>query len=73
MRITLRVITRAKRSLVELQADGNYVVHTNVPPVDGEANKSIIELLSEHFRKPKTSIKIVKGETSKIKVVDVPD
>jgi len=38
-------------------------------PVDGKANKCLIEFLSKKFKIPKTSIKIVKGETSKEKTI----
>lgn len=38
-------------------------------PIDGKANKGLIEFLSKEFKIPKTSIKIVKGETSKEKTI----
>lgn len=37
------------------------------PPIDGLANKKIIELLSDLFSCPKTSIKLVTGIKSKHK------
>ena len=38
-------------------------------PIDGKANKCLIEFLSKKFKIPKTSIQIVKGETSKEKTI----
>ena len=38
-------------------------------PIDGKANKSLVEFLSKQFKIPKTSIKIIKGETSKEKTI----
>lgn len=38
-------------------------------PIDGKANKALVEFLSKNFKIPKTSIKILKGETSKEKTV----
>jgi len=38
-------------------------------PVEGKANKAVIEYLSKTFRIPKTSLQIIKGETSKEKTV----
>ncbi len=38
-------------------------------PIDGKANKALIEYLSKTFRIPKTSIQIIKGETSKEKTI----
>ena len=38
-------------------------------PVDGKANKALIEFLSKEFKIPKTSVEIVKGLTGKDKTV----
>ncbi|MFA4996192.1 MAG: DUF167 domain-containing protein [Patescibacteria group bacterium] len=40
-------------------------------PVDGEANKCVIELLSKHFSVPKSSIFIVRGLTSRNKIIQI--
>ncbi len=50
-------------------------IKITAPPVDGKANKCLIEYLSKLFKIPKTSVEIIKGETSKektllIKVLD---
>ena len=39
------------------------------PPVDGKANKFVIEFLSKTFKIPKSNFKILKGETSKEKTI----
>lgn len=39
------------------------------PPVDGKANKSVIEFLSKAFKVPKSYFEIIKGETSKEKSI----
>ena len=38
-------------------------------PIDGKANKALIEYLSKFFKIPKSSFKIIKGETSKDKTI----
>ena len=38
-------------------------------PIEGKANKALIEFLSKKFKIPKTSIEIVKGETTKEKTL----
>ena len=38
-------------------------------PIEGKANKAVIEFFSKQFKIPKTSIEIVKGETSKDKTI----
>ncbi len=54
----------------EIIKDGEiFKIKITSPPVDGKANKSLIEFLSKTFKIPKTSIKILKGETSKEKTI----
>ena len=36
-------------------------------PVDGKANKEIIEVLAKHFSLPKSAVVFKSGETSKLK------
>ena len=39
------------------------------PPVDNKANKFVVEFLSKRFKVPKTSIKIIRGDTSREKTI----
>lgn len=38
-------------------------------PVDGKANKALIEYLAKEFKIPKTSIQIIKGAANKEKTI----
>lgn len=38
-------------------------------PIENKANKAVIEFLSKQFKIPKTSIIVLKGETSKDKTI----
>ncbi len=40
-------------------------------PVDGEANEELIRFLAKHYKVPKSSLRIAKGEKSKYKVVEI--
>ncbi|WP_409478908.1 DUF167 domain-containing protein [Pseudobdellovibrio sp. HCB154] len=71
MKITVAVKPNSKKELVEQQPDGSYVVRVNVPPVEGRANERVIELLSEHFRLPKSLIALVGGQKSKKKIFSI--
>jgi uncharacterized protein (TIGR00251 family) len=46
-------------------------IRVNSPPVGGAANVELIEILSEEFGIKKTNIKIVKGHSSRNKVVEI--
>ena len=54
-----------------IKSDEGVKVKITAQPVDGKANKALLEYLSKFFKIPKTSIEIVKGETSKEKTVFV--
>ncbi len=38
-------------------------------PIENKANKAVIEFLSKFFKIPKTSIQVLRGETSKEKTI----
>lgn len=52
---------------------GGDIVRIKVtsPPVDGKANKSVIDLLSKKFKVPKKDIQIVSGEKSRNKRIRI--
>jgi len=60
----------SKNELIKL-SDGSYKAKLTASPVDGKANEALIELLSEEFDIAKSKIKIVRGLTNKIKIVEV--
>lgn len=73
MRISIRVKTNARRNEVTKLEDGKFLVRVTVPPVDGKANEKIIEVLAEYFGKPKRCVAILRGETSKEKIIEVDE
>ena len=69
--INIKVVSNAKAAAV-IRVDGlHYKVKVNAPPIEGKANKRLIEILAEHFHVPKSYITIIKGSTSSNKIVDV--
>lgn len=49
---------------------GQYLVHVKVRPIEGEANKAIINLLSGYLKIPKSQISLKSGPKSKIKLFE---
>ena len=70
MKITVRAIPNAKKVEVE-ERDGILRVKINLPPVEGKANKRLIEVLAEYFSIPKSRIKIIRGGSSKNKIIEI--
>lgn len=48
------------------------VCRVTAPPVDGKANRALVKLLSREFDVPKSKIRIVRGESSRDKLVELP-
>ena len=69
--IAVRVIPRASRNKIEVQADHSYKIHLTSPPVDGAANRQLIQLLSKTFSVPARQIEIVSGINSRNKIICV--
>jgi uncharacterized protein (TIGR00251 family) len=73
MRINVRVIPRSSRNTLEWEQDkpGALKAHLTAPPVEGAANAALIALLAERLAIPKRAITIVRGASSRHKVVDI--
>ena len=64
--LELTVVPRSSCNKFVQEVSGLKLKITS-PPVDGEANKKIIEILVKSFSCPKTSIQLISGEKSKKK------
>lgn len=69
--IDIRVIPRARRSEVGGVRDDRVVVRLAAPPVDGAANQALITFLSDRLERPRRSVRLLSGETSRSKRVEV--
>jgi len=67
----VRVIPRASRNEVEGITGNALKVRVTAPPVEGAANKALIELLAERLKIRKSQIEIVAGQTSQHKMISV--
>lgn len=66
--VNLRISPNAKKN--EIIKDGEIIkVKITALPIDGKANKALVEFFAKNFKIPKTSIEILKGETSKEKTI----
>ena len=66
--IKLKISPNASKNEIIKTEDGVKVKIT-AQPIDGKANKCLIEFLSKTFKIPKSSIEIIRGETSKEKTL----
>lgn len=66
--ITLKISPNASKNVI-IKSEEGLKVKITAQPIDGKANKALIEYLSKQLKIPKSSIEILKGETSKEKTV----
>jgi uncharacterized protein (TIGR00251 family) len=69
--VKVRVEPRSSRVQVVGVVGGILKVKLTQPPVGGAANRQLIQILAEHFQVSKSAVRIVRGETSKNKVVEI--
>lgn len=67
-KIHVHVKLKSKKEAVEQLEDSSFIVRCNAPPVEGKANKKVIELLSKYLKVPKSHFNLVKGHSCKLKV-----
>ena len=67
----VRVQPRAKRDEVAGERDGAIVIRLTAPPVDGKANAALIAFIAKAAGVPRSRVEIVRGATSRNKVVRV--
>jgi len=70
-KITVQGHPGAKRNEVIRYVEGVWHIRIAAPPVEGKANKMLVDYLSEILDVPKSRITIEKGATGKRKLVDV--
>ncbi|MDI3339517.1 MAG: DUF167 domain-containing protein [Sphaerobacter sp.] len=67
--LPVRVTPRAGRTAVDGIADGALRVRLAAPPVEGAANRALVELLADTLGLPKRGVEISAGERGRQKTV----
>jgi uncharacterized protein (TIGR00251 family) len=67
--LEIRVIPKSSKAIIKKE-DGFLKAYLTKPAQDGLANKQLIELLAEYLKVKKYQVRIVKGEKSRVKIVE---
>lgn len=59
----------SQEKIIETTPD-ELIVYLRAKPHDGEANGALIKAVSKHFGVPKTTVKITRGQKSRIKTIE---
>jgi len=71
--LTVRLQPRARRDEVVGERGGAIVIRVTAPPVDGRANEALCRLIAKAAGVAPSSVQIVRGHSSRDKVVRVAD
>jgi len=70
-KLHVRVYPNAARNQVSECLDGVWKIRITAPPVEGKANERLVTFLSTLFDVAKSNITILKGHSSRYKLLDV--
>ncbi|MBA3751688.1 DUF167 domain-containing protein [Candidatus Dependentiae bacterium] len=65
--VTVKVIPNSGKVSFSLDSSGRFKVHLKSLPVDGKANKELLQLFAKALEIPSADISIVSGLTSRLK------
>jgi uncharacterized protein (TIGR00251 family) len=70
-RVTVSVIPKASRQMVEWLSDTEAKVWVHAAPEKGKANKAVRQVLAKDLSIRASQVRIVSGETSRKKIVEI--
>ena len=71
MNLNIKVHPRANRNTVEVSDDGAVTIRVTAAPDRGKANAAAVKLLAGRLDVPRSGVSIIRGHTSRNKVVRV--
>lgn len=71
MKIVVTAKTGAREEKIEKISETEYTVWVKEQPVEGRANYAILKALAGYFKIPSSRIRIVIGQTTKKKIVEI--
>jgi uncharacterized protein len=69
--VLVRVQPRASRDELTGGVGGALRIRLQAPAVEGRANESLIDFLAELLNLPKSAVRILSGDSSRIKRVEI--
>lgn len=69
--IRVKVLPRSSRNEIFADQEDCYKVRLTAPPVEGKANRALVELLAKKLRIPKSHVEISSGKGSRFKTIRI--
>jgi uncharacterized protein len=67
--LRVKVQPRASQNKIDEPLGDELKIKVTAPPVDAAANEALIRLLSDALDCPKTAVQLVRGQTSRHKII----
>jgi hypothetical protein len=71
MDIIVHVITNAKKTEIVEEREGFLKIKLNALPIKGKANTELVKFLADKYKVSKSEVEIIKGLTSKDKLIRI--
>lgn len=71
MRIYVTAKPAAREESIEKIDENHFIVAVREPPIQGRANRAIIEALADYFKISSGRVRIITGMTSRQKMVEI--
>ncbi len=69
--LEIKVQPRSSRNQILGEKEGALRVKLTAPPVDGEANRALLEFLARQLKIPRKNLRRIRGESSRQKLLEV--
>lgn len=71
MKISIIVHPNAKNPRIEKDLLDTLHVYVHEPPLEGKANRAVIDALATYFHTNRNNVILLSGEKSKIKILEI--
>jgi uncharacterized protein len=70
-KLSIQVKPQARKQSITKISEQEYQIAVQAAPVAGKANEAVVELLAKYFSVPKSSVKVLRGQSSRKKLVEI--
>jgi uncharacterized protein len=70
-KLSIQVKPQARKQSITKISEQEYQIAVQAAPVAGKANEAVVELLAKYFPVPKSSVKVLRGQSSRKKLVEI--
>jgi uncharacterized protein (TIGR00251 family) len=70
-KLSVQVKPQSRKQSITKISEQEYRIAVRAAPVAGKANEEVVELLARYFSVPKSSVKVLRGQSSRKKLVAI--